>query len=152
MRFGALVLGATMLAGTAAHAGGVDKAKLKHVLEEAIHLEDERMNELNTVAKNDEKLANELENGVKAREKGAANWENKEREFKEFAELSSGKDKEEFENFAKEMRTFAEHDKGLAKGRREAMELLRSQAKGAAEGAANHKAHIEKMKARLARL
>jgi len=150
MRLQALVVAGSLLVGTAAHADW-DHGRLRRTIEEAIHLEEGRMKELETVAVNDDRLANELENGVKAREAGAAKWEAKEREFIEFAGMSEGKDKAEFESLAREMRTFADHDRGLATARRQAMEILRNQARGAREGVENHKAHIDRMRARLDR-
>jgi hypothetical protein len=149
MRVAALLCGLTMLVGSNAHAA-YDKAKAKKTIQELIKFEGERMKELEGVAKNDQKMADDIEKGVKAREKGAATWDAKQKEFTEMAGLSDGSDKTEFENFAKEMDVFKQHDKDLADGRQKAATILHDQAKGAHDGAEAHKAHMEKLKAKLA--
>jgi hypothetical protein len=151
MRLQTMVLGALLLTSAVAHAGGFDRGRYRRALEESIRLEEERMRELETVATNDERLASELENGVKARERSAASWEIREREFMEIANLSGG-ERGDLEALAREMRVFSEHDRGLANGRRTALDAIRAQIRSAREGIMNHRAHIDRLRDKLARL
>jgi hypothetical protein len=129
-----------------------DAPNPKKVLQEALKLQETRAKELAGVAKNDDKLAKEVEKYVDAREKAAAAMEAKAKEMHDAAAVATGDDQKDLTDFANEMDTYAKHDHDMVAKRKEAMTILQDQAKGAEEGVKNHEASIAKIKAKLAKM
>lgn len=129
-----------------------DKARARQVINEAIQIEQSRAQELARVAEQDSKIAHDLLEHVKYREEAAKAMDAKAADFRSAANVVDGDDKNALLSFANEFTVFAKHDREFATQRRQAADILERQAADARHGVEDHRAHIEKLKARLAKL
>ena len=133
-----------------AHAG--DKARAREVINEAIQIEQSRAQELARVVDLEAKIARDLMEHVKYREEAACAMEAKANDFRAAANVVDGEDRNALLGFANDFSVFAKHDREFAAQRRQAADFLERQAADARHGVEDHRAHIEKLRARLARL
>jgi hypothetical protein len=139
-------------------AARADPATSRRILEESLHTEQTREEELRGLAKHDRDLAKEIDRFVEVRRRYAEEAEARVKRMKD--ELNgiwphnsmADQYRAALAQFVKTEEEFARNDRKQTEERKRAEDILLTQAKGAEEGAANHRRYEGELKSRLAAL
>lgn len=129
-----------------------DKATYRKDLEETLKLEEQRIHDLQGSTPHDAALAKELLKLAEVKGDVAKQFAAKAKAFNDAAGLSTGAEKTELQDFAKDMQVYADHDRAFAEDRKKAAEILDRQAHEGEQAIKTHQATVEKIKAKLAAL
>jgi hypothetical protein len=131
-------------------AAWADKVSYRKQLEESLKLTEERLHELQAGEQSDARVAKDLFKLAEAKVIQANQFAAQAKAFNDSAALSTGAEKFELEAFAKEMQTFADHDRVLADERKKAADIINQQVQKEVYGEQNCRTSIERIKAKLA--
>ena len=129
-----------------------DKASYRLQLEEAVKLQEQRVHEIEASAQHDATIAKELFKLADDKLTAANQATAQAKAFNDAASTTTGAEKTELQGFAKEMQTYANYDRTFAEDRKKAAEIVDRQVHEMSKGLQDHRATIERMKAKLAAL
>ena len=127
-----------------------DKANYRKYLQAMLNAEQHRVDDVQAAGSHDEAIAKELLRLANDRMTSANELMGQAKALKDAAAKSSGPERAEIENMAKELEDFASYDRKYAEERKKAAETLERQRAEMIQGLQTHHASIERLKAKLA--
>jgi hypothetical protein len=136
-------------------AAAADPMVARETLREAIKIEDDRARELEGMAKHDEKLAHELDEYVKVRERYASEAAARASKLREALggiwpnNSQADQARQALERFAKTYELFATNDREQATKRKQAEDILAAQAREGEEAVRKHRDNAAELREKL---
>jgi hypothetical protein len=129
-----------------------DNATYRKQLEDALKLQEQRIQQINASQQHDATIAKELYKLSDDKLAEANQFTAQAKGFNDAAAHSSGADKADLQAFAADIQRYADYDRTFAAERKKAADILDRQVHEMAEGLKAHQATVDRIKAKLAAL